>query len=225
VYTQKILKKPRSQRGTSNLSDKAYKALRGAILDGKVEEGEVLFEVHLADHLGMSRTPVREVLQALTLEGLLEELPGKGYAVPRRSLVDLREFYELREVLESAATGYAAIRVTDDEIKALDALSKKYRNEKDLDAWYAIGSEFHDRVINASRNKRLIKFLDSLNAQIKLSRKPFSNDTPEWRKMAIDDHQQIFEAIKNRNEQQARQAAADHVRHAFSYMLRACQPD
>jgi len=208
----------------SGLSKRAYTSLKRAILEGQFGEGEVLFEVHLADKLGMSRTPVREVLKALVFEGLVEELPSRGYAVPKRSIDDLQEFYELREILESSAAGLAAGRASEKELKKLETLVESYESEKDLERWNKLGSEFHDVITKASRNRRLASILDSLNAQIKLSRRPIIQATKAWRDTAIGDHRQILNAIKARDEKLAQSAAAEHVRHSYAAMLKAYSP-
>jgi len=208
-----------------NLSTQAYEQLRHDILNGSISPVEAVFEVHLAERLGMSRTPVREALKALAQEGYLEELPGRGYAVPRRSLDDLREFFELREVLEAAATRYAALRASAEEIERLRALCESYQKETDQQAWNLLGTAFHDVVIQACRNGRLQSFLESLNAQIQLSRRPVMQTSPHWRRAAIADHLAILHAIETRDEAMAYAAAAEHVRHSYAATLRAYQPE
>lgn len=208
-----------------NLSTQAYEQLRHDILNGVIAPSDALYEVHLAERLGMSRTPVREALKALAQEGYLEELPGRGYTVPRRSLDDLREFFELREVLEGAATRYAALRASAEEVERLRALCDAYRQETDQEAWNLLGTAFHDVIIQACRNRRLQTFLDSLNAQIQLSRRPVVQTSPQWRKAAIEDHLAILHAIEAREEMAAQRAAAEHVRHSYATTLRAFQPE
>jgi DNA-binding GntR family transcriptional regulator len=227
MYTQRVQTKSRAQGATGRLpglSRKAYTQLKKSIVEGQLAEGEVLFEVHLADKFGMSRTPIREVLKALAFEGLVEELPGRGYAVPRRSIDDLREFYELREILESSATRLAAQKATDSEIAELERIHELYKSELNLERWNSLGSDFHDAITKASRNQRLASILDSLNAQIKLSRRPMIQATKEWREIAINDHQRILDAIRHRNEPLAQSAAAEHIRHSYVAMLKAYMP-
>lgn len=227
MYTQRVQQKTRAQTAGGRLpglSKKAYVQLKKAIVDGQLAEGEVLFEVHLADKLGMSRTPIREVLKALAFEGLVEELPGRGYAIPRRSIDDLREFYELREILESSATRLAAKKANDAEIADLTRIHRLYESELNLERWNALGSEFHDVITKSSRNQRLASILDSLNAQIKLSRRPMIQATREWREIAISDHQRILDAIRNRDETLAQSVAAEHIRHSYVAMMKAYLP-
>ncbi len=207
------------------LSVRAYQLLRQRILAGEVQPAEPLFEIHLAEQLGMSRTPVREALQSLARDGYLEELPGRGFAVPRRSLDDLRQFFELREVLEAAATRFASLRARPEEITQLDALCARYEDEPDLEAWNQIGASFHATIIDAARNARLAALLATLHDQIDLSRRSVIYAGPSWRETAVRDHRAICTAIAERDEAAAHAAATNHVRHSYQATLRAHQPE
>ena len=205
--------------------ERAYVQLRDAVVDGELRPGEPLYEIHLAERLGMSRTPVREALKVLARDGYLEELPSRGYTVPRRSLDDLREFFELREVLEATAAKYAAMRATRNELDQLEHICVRYEGEKDNDLWTQMGHEFHSLIVEAARNSRLQTMLHSLNAQIVVSRRTVARADPTRRQAAVHDHRAIFEAIKARDEVQAQSLAAEHVRRSYETTLRAYQPD
>ncbi len=207
------------------LSSRAYQQLRQRILSGEVQPAEPLFEIHLAEQLGMSRTPVRQALQSLAREGYLEELPGRGFAVPRRSLDDLRQFFELREVLEAAATRFAAQRARPEEVAELEALCERYGGEPDLGAWNQIGARFHDTIIAAARNTRLAALLATLHDQIDMSRRSVIYAGPSWRETAVRDHRAICSAIAARDEAAAHAAASEHVRRSYQATLRAHQPE
>ena len=212
------------QPKADGLTARAYIQLRQRLVSGAVEAGQPLYEIHLAADLGMSRTPVREALQALAREGYLEVLPSRGYAVPRRSFDDLREFFELREVLESSASRYAAMRATEAEIAALGQLCARYERERNEERWAQIGHEFHDLVIGSARNTRLQAMLHSLNAQIVISRRTVGRASAAQRHAATRDHRAIFEAISRRDEGLAETLAAEHVRRSYQTTLEACQP-
>lgn len=207
------------------LSSRAYQLLRQRVLDGEIQPSEPLFEIHVAEQLGMSRTPVREALKSLARDGYLEELPGRGFVVPRRSLDDLRQFFELREVLEAAATRYAALRALPTEIEQLEALCARYEGEADLNTWNQIGARFHATIIEAARNFRLAALLASLHDQIDLSRRSVIYAGPAWREIAVRDHRAICSAIAARDEDSAHAAATEHVRRSYRATLRAYQPE
>lgn len=210
---------------TSGLTPRAYSQLREEIVQGLLQQGEALYEIHLAERLGMSRTPIREAMKLLTRDGYLEELPSRGYAVPRRSLDDLREFFELREVLEASATRYAALRATPAEIAELERLCNRYEREKDDAKWVQLGHDFHSVLIKAANNSRLQTMLDSLNAQIVISRRTVAKADPVRRQAAVRDHRAIFEAVKARDEVRAQALGAEHVRRSYETTLRAHVPD
>ncbi len=201
---------------TLPLSNRAYEQLRDAILGGELRPGEPLFEIHLAKSLGMSRTPVREALQSLVNDGYLDELPDRGYVIPRRSLDDLREFFELREVLEAAASRYAALRARPEEIAELQVVCDQYEGEQDLARWQQLGAQFHALITRACRNERLANLMDSLTTQIDLSRRSV---------IYGGHHRAICAAIKARDEAAAHKAAADHVRHSYQATLRGQEPE
>lgn len=207
------------------LTARAYALLRDAVIDGSLRPGEPLYEIHLADSLGMSRTPVREALKVLTRDGYVEELPSRGYAVPRRSLDDMREFFELREVLESTATRYAALRATAAEMAQLERLCAQYEREKNDAKWAQLGHDFHNLLIKAARNTRLETMLASLNAQIVISRRTVARADDVRRRAAVRDHRAIFEAVLARDAGRAESLAAEHVRRSYETTLRALVPD
>ena len=99
------------------LRDVVFENLRGAIVEGRLKPGERLMEVQLAEQLGVSRTPVREAIRKLELEGLVVMLPRKGAYVANMSLKDLIDVLEIRASLEGLAASLAAERITDEDKK------------------------------------------------------------------------------------------------------------
>ena len=89
------------------LRDVVFQTLRQAILTGELKPGERLMEIHLANRLGVSRTPVREAIRMLTLEGLVTMIPRRGAEVSRISRQDIRDVLEVRLVLDSLETKLA----------------------------------------------------------------------------------------------------------------------
>jgi DNA-binding GntR family transcriptional regulator len=204
---------------TEDLASSAYQRMRAAILEGEYEPGAPLFEVHLASHMGMSRTPVREALKVLARDGLVEVVPSRGYIVPRRSMDDLRELFELRESLEGMAARYAAQRVIDAELRQLEALCDCYAQEEDWAQWAQVGTSFHTLVLGAARNTRLTSILDSLKGQIVHSRRSVLQADAQRRDAAIREHRAILDALKAHDPDAAEQAARTHVRLSYEATL------
>ena len=210
---------------SAGLTALAYAQLRDEIVDGKLLPGEPLYEIHLATRLGMSRTPIREALKLLAPDGYVELLPSRGYTVPKRSHDELREFFELRAILESGASRHAALRATDAEIAQMEKLCQRYESEKNDEKWTQLGHDFHNLIIEAARNSRLKNMLHSLNAQIVISRRTVARADAVRRAAAIRDHRAILDAIKSRNDVLAESLAAAHVLRSYETTLRSYSPD
>lgn len=206
---------------TNSLATQAYQQVRKSILRGKLNPGEALSENRLAEELGMSRTPVREALQILARDGIVEMVPTRGYFVPRWSMDDVRELFELRESLEGMACRCAASRATDVEIEEFERLCGEYERAEDWEAWAQTGTEFHNRIFAAARNSRLVNFLESLKSQIILTRQSGLRKVPGRRDEAIQEHRAILNAIKARDPDQAEQQARAHVRLSHEATLRS----
>ncbi len=216
----------RARRGTAadGLTTQAYQQVRNAILRGDHPPGEVLLETHLAGELGMSRTPVREALQLLAREGFLEIVANRGYFVPRLSMSDIREFYELREVLEGFATRCAATHAADADIEDLEQLMRHYERAPSWEAWARIGTEFHNRIIALGANRRLSSLLGSLKAQIGLTRETQLREVRGRRDESAVEHRAILDAIRKRDPEEAEREARAHVRLSYEAILQAFHP-
>lgn len=215
-YRVDIVYTPNS--ASDDLASHAYQQLRKDIIQGEFAPGTPLFEVHLASRMGMSRTPVREALRVLARDGFVQSVPARGYIVPHRSIDDLRELFELRESLEGTASRYAAQRADDAELIKLEQLCMRYESEQDWQLWAQVGTEFHNLLVAAARNQRLVTILDSLNGQIVHSRRSVLRADAQRRDAAIREHRAILEAVKIRDPARAEAAAREHVQ--LSY--RAC---
>ena len=106
--------------GYKPLRDVVFETLRDAIIKQVLKPGERLMEIQLADEMGVSRTPVREAIRKLELEGLVVMVPRKGAYVAGVSMKDIHEVYEVRAALEMLAVSLAAERITDEELDALE---------------------------------------------------------------------------------------------------------
>jgi DNA-binding GntR family transcriptional regulator len=211
VYTQ--------NPASHDLAGYAYQQLRKDIIGGEFAPGTPLFEVHLATRMGMSRTPVREALKVLARDGLVQAVPTRGYIVPYRSADDLRELFELRESLEGTAARYAALRADDAELAQLEALCARYESVQDWQLWAQVGTEFHNLLVAAARNQRLVTILESLNGQIVHSRRSVLRSDAQRRDAAIREHRAILEAVKSRDPARAEAAAREHAQLSYRAAL------
>lgn len=195
------------------LRDIVFDALKEAILTGRLKPGERLMEVQLAEEMGVSRTPVREAIRKLELEGLVVMVPRKGAYVSDLSLKDAAEVFEIRSSLEGLAAALAAERITDEEIKALDKVICdiiEAREKGDTETIIKKDMEFHQILFNASRNKRLAQIINNLKEQIDRFRiQSFTN--PVRSQSVLSEHKAILSAIKQGDAENAEKLAKAHI--------------
>lgn len=198
---------------TPDLSERAYQAIKESILSLQAKPGEILSTGRLAEQLNISRTPVREALLRLEIDGLVTLLPQKGAVVTGICTEDIIEIYEMRIVLESYATKLAATKLTDAELENLRQIMQKAqqafdRGEKKLAS--NIARELHDILIAAVDNRRLRIMLDDLESHYKRIRL-FSVLIPGRLEISFQQHQVILVALEARDPNRAERAMADHL--------------
>lgn len=210
--------------GYKPLRDVVFETLRDAIITQVLKPGERLMEIQLADEMGVSRTPVREAIRKLELEGLVVMVPRKGAYVAGVSMKDIHEVYEVRAALEMLAVTLAAERITDEELDALErqvlreSEAEADQDEHALDNIIYIDSSFHDIIYQAAHNQRLVQFVNILQEQLQRFRAA-SLSRPGRSKTALDEHKQIVEALAERNGELAAKLAKEHIENAENAMI------
>ena len=179
------------------LRDVVFQTLRRAILKGELEPGERLMEVALANKMGVSRTPIREAIRKLELEGLVIMIPRKGAEVASITEKDLTDVLEVRSSLEKLAIELAAERIADEDIERLKAACKDFE-EALGDPDVTVGAEkdvaFHDVIYEATHNARLIQILNNLREQMYRYRLEYLKD-PASHPQLVREHQELVEAL------------------------------
>ncbi|GIW34383.1 GntR family transcriptional regulator [Meiothermus sp.] len=206
-----------------SVREAAYAHLRGAILAGSLLPGTRISEPGLAQELGISRTPVREALQRLSQEGLVELLPNKGARVRVLSASEVREVYDVRALLEGEAAALAARNATQAELdglerllQALDALPKDDYNQQ-----MQVDFDFHTALVEAAHNKTLARIYADLRSSLTLIRS-FQRTLSQHPKTR-QQHQAILSALKAHNPQQAAEAARAHVYNFRDLVMQSLQ--
>lgn len=204
------------------LRDVVFQTLRQAILTGEFAPGERLMEIALADRLGVSRTPVREAIRKLELEGLVIMIPRRGAEVARITEKDLRNVLEVRCALEELSASLACERITEEEKEelrvALDAFERAVQ-KKDISDIVEKDIEFHDVIFNASKNDRLIQILNNLREQMYRYRMEYTKDK-EYHNVLILEHREIYEAMKNQDKEKVMNALKEHIYHQELNVIR-----
>lgn len=209
------------------LRELVFESLREAIINSTLKPGERLMEVQLAEDMGVSRTPVREAIRKLELEGFVVMVPRKGAYVAGISLKDIADVFEIRTALEGLAAGLAAERITEEELEELERHLVKvneYTETNNLKALIEIDTAFHDILYKASRNDRLVQIISNLREQIQRFRTT-SLAVPGRMKDTLLEHKELVEAISERNIEKAQALAQQHVENAENSMLEAIEKD
>ncbi|WP_340539152.1 GntR family transcriptional regulator [Nocardioides sp. GXZ039] len=197
-------------------SDRAYEALRTAILNGEYEMGVRLGEVELASSLDISRTPIREALRRLAADGLVEVESNRGARVASWTHEDLDEIFVLRELLESHGAALAAPLITDDEIGELEQLCGRMealvdrRTGAALQELNGLNREFHDRILAASGSPRLPGLVSSV-MQMPLALRTFSRYSEEAIHRSGHHHRELVAAFRARDASWAAAVMRAHV--------------
>lgn len=205
------------------LRELVFESLREAIIQGRLKPGERLMEMQLADEMGVSRTPVREAIRKLELEGFVVMIPRKGAYVAGISVKDIVDIFEVRAALEALAAGLAAERITDEELEDLERTLvqiSEVSDRKDLNAIVETDTNFHELIYRACRNERLVQIITHLKEQIQRFRTT-SLSQPGRSKDALGEHRAIVEAISERNAELAQTLAREHIENAEQSLLNA----
>lgn len=207
------------------LRELVFEALREAIINGKLRPGERMMEIQLAEEMGVSRTPIREAIRKLELEGLVLMIPRKGAYVSGLSIREIADVFEIRRALEGLAAELAAERITDEELEELERFLVKIAEDiedADLDKVVATDTGFHTLLYQASRNQRLSQIINNLREQIQRFRTT-SLSYPGRMKDALEEHRKIVEAISSRDGEAARKIAQEHIENAENSMMNMIQ--
>ena len=203
------------------LREVVCETLRDAVRRGILQPGERLMEIQLAEDLGVSRTPVREAIRKLEMEGYVIMMPRRGTYVADLSIRDINEVFEIRTSLESLASGLAAERIDEDELEKLQRLLVEigaYIKSGDMESIVRTDTEFHDLLYQASRNTRLVGIISNLREQLTRFRTT-SMSFPGRLKATLEEHRKIVEAIAQGDEKAARKAAEHHMEKSEQTLL------
>ena len=152
------------------LRDVVFNTLRQAILRGELKPGERLMEIQLANKLGVSRTPIREAIRKLELEGLVLMIPRKGAEVAQITEKSLRDVLEVRRALEELAVQLACDRMTKEGMQELKQAAKEFEallgSASDITAVAEADVAFHDLIYLATDNQKLISLLNNFREQM-----------------------------------------------------------
>ena len=195
------------------LRDVVFNTLRQAILKGELAPGERLMEIQLAEKLGVSRTPIREAIRKLELEGLVLMIPRKGAEVAKISEKSLRDVLEVRRSLEELAIELACQRMTEEDLGELQKAQDEFKKAiADGDAMRIAETDehYHDVIYSGTQNAKLIQMLNNLREQMYRYRLEYIKDEDK-RQVLLVEHEHILAALKGRNIAEAKTAMREHI--------------
>lgn len=195
------------------LRDVVFQKIRKAILKGDLIPGERLMEISLANRLGVSRTPVREAIRKLELEGLVVMTPRKGAEVAGITEKNLRDVLEVRRALEELAIELACKRMNAQILNDLKHAQEDFKTAIKSGVAMDIAKtdeRFHDIIFNATQNERLIMLLNNLREHMYRYRLEYIKDA-DTRAALIAEHEQIYMAISKNDVAGAKRLIRTHI--------------
>ncbi|MEV4601062.1 GntR family transcriptional regulator [Amycolatopsis sp. NPDC049253] len=211
---------PPLERRTDTYAGRSLDVLRGMVRDGQLQPGQRLNEVELARALGISRGPLREAIQRLASEGLLNVVPHRGAYVRTFDADELRDLYELRTALETHAVRLAARRADNEDLRDLDDLLRATEEvlESDVDTAYPGELDFHHRVVALSGNQSILRAFADANNQIQLARSR-SGRQPRRARDAFKEHREVLRALAAGDADVAARLMDEHLQHSLENAL------
>jgi GntR family transcriptional regulator, rspAB operon transcriptional repressor len=184
-----------------SLTDQVHRSLRYSIITGEMPGGTRLVESTVAAEMNVSRTPVREALHKLALEGLLYSIPRAGYIVEKMSEHDIQDLFKTRMAVEQIAAKWAVEYITTAEFEKLKTnldMSEEIYRTGQLGKMAEFDIEFHEMIYKATRSKSLYQICRTLGDHT-LKYRMALIDLPELVRKTIDDHVRIYEAMLSKD--------------------------
>lgn len=195
------------------LREVVFNTLRYAILHGDLKPGERLMEVKLADTLGVSRTPVREALKLLEGEGLVNMIPRKGAVVSKIDEKTMEDVLVVRRSLEGLAVKLACECITSDQIQSLKEVTDTLEdaiNRNEIDKIADLDVRFHDIILNAANNKKLVQVLNEIKEQMYRYRLEYVK-YEEDHKTILNEHRAIIRSLEAHDKNLAAEILKKHI--------------
>ena len=205
------------------LRDVVFNTLRQGILRGLLPPGLRLMEIQLAKQLGVSRTPVREAIRMLELEGLVKTVPRKGAEVAEITPKDLHDVLEVRCALEELSVELACKSITKEELQQLHKVLDKFKELVpigDVNALAECDVEFHDIIIQSTDNKRLIQLLNNLREQMYRYRLEYLKDL-STHELLVKEHQTILTCLEKRDEAGSKRIIREHINQQYEDVIQS----
>ena len=204
-------------RDKYSLRGRVFQSIREDILSGRYEQNTELKEAAIGAELGVSRTPVREALRQLELEGLVTIIPNRGAYVNMITAKDVQDIYVIRSMLEGLCARWATQSITEEQLDSMAetlCLSEYHTSKKNYEKLYELDSLFHEQLYEAGGSRILNHILSDFHDYVKMVRKA-TISTSSRSVTSTEEHRAIFEAIKEKDPDKAEALAKEHVKHTI----------
>jgi DNA-binding GntR family transcriptional regulator len=201
--------------------DRVVAILREEILSGNLKPGQKLVEKELSEKLGVSRTPLREAIRMLEVEGLVESIPNRGSRVASITIKDIINLYELRINLEGLATRKSVPYLTKEMFKKLHDIQNQIRKAAADQQWKEVdvlNQKFHALLLSVGDNDRLLALIEQLNQIGRLIRIS-AFKIPGRANRVIEEHEKILTAAEAKNAELAGTLMEKHLEQARDTLL------
>lgn len=205
-----------------SLSGKVFHKLRDDILNGRYKNHEELREMTLSEELGVSRTPVREALRQLGLEGLVEIIPNRGAYVNAITAEDVEDIYRMRSPLEGLCARRCCSFIPPEKMEEMEEnvyLAEFHAAKGHGEQLAELDHRFHEIMYESCSSRMLSRTLLDFHEYVMRARKRTFTE-PERSVKSIGEHRQIMEAIRERDPDRAEQLATRHVMNAYENMVK-----
>jgi len=221
VFSNKFIEIDIKSSGRQPLSHQVYEKLKEVIVKGDLAPGTKLTETEVAKRINVSATPVREAFRRLATEGFIKIEPWKGVRVQDLAEREVIETYQCREALEGYACHLAATNMDAEGIKRLRSLLARSKNIKSANEVVEINLALHNVILEYARNEKLTGMLGLFRNMV-MHHRHVTAYIDDRRKQTCKEHEDIVNALEQKDAAQAEKEMRLHVQNAYHYYV-SCQ--
>jgi len=199
-----------------SLKESAYKIIKEKLLNLEFDPGSRIREDLLAQEISMSRTPVREAINQLSAEGLINNIARKGIFVVQLTREEIGHLLDVREALEKLAVDNCIDRISQTQFSNLESIMEDFQNalvKGNYKKCNSLDSKFHLEIAGISENKKLIEFLGEIEDFMSIARSIEKKDQPRLKnEITLQEHTDILDSIRNSDKEEAKKAITTNIR-------------
>lgn len=199
-----------------------YEALREWIIDGTLQPGEKILDSEISQYFSVSRTPVREAIQMLAEQKLVEIIPGKESRISELESIDIPQTYKMLAVLHTTAVEFAFDKIEREDIENLKEANIKFQEaykNRDIKGCRAYDDEFHDIILGLAGNDFLTSFCDTLNGHSSRLENIYFSKVGDMEEL-IHEHKAIIKALEDRDLEKAKEYMRSNWLHTIEVLSR-----